>query len=114
MQTYTGHPMDEGGPVRDSDDRRDRFRIVYEQHYPAVLRYAARRVGPDAAGDVAAETFLAAWRRLDDVPEREPLPWLYATARNCLANELRGQARSDRLTNRVRDEASTAVRAPDG
>jgi RNA polymerase sigma-70 factor (ECF subfamily) len=107
--------MDEGGLVLDSDDRRDRFRIVYEQHYPAVLRYAARRVGPDAAGDVAAETFLTAWRRLDDVPEREPLPWLYATARHCLANELRGQARSDRLTNRVRDEASAVpAGAPDG
>ena len=92
--------------MQDSDDRRDRFRTVYEQHYPAVLRYAARRVGPDAAGDVAAETFLTAWRRLDDVPEREPLPWLYATARHCLANELRGQARSDRLNNRVRDAAS--------
>jgi RNA polymerase sigma-70 factor (ECF subfamily) len=101
--------------VRDSDDRRDRFRIVYEQHYPAVLRYAARRVGPDAAGDVAAETFLTAWRRLDDVPEREPLPWLYATARRCLANEVRGQARSDRLSNRMRDEAGAARgRAPDG
>lgn len=101
--------------MRDSDDRRDRFRIVYEQHYPAVLRYAARRVGPDAAGDVAAETFLIAWRRLDDVPEREPLPWLYATARRCLANEVRGQARSDRLSNRMRAEAGAARgRAPDG
>jgi RNA polymerase sigma-70 factor (ECF subfamily) len=100
--------------VRDSDDRRDRFRALYEQHYPAVLRYAARRVTSDAARDVAAETFLTAWRRLDDVPSREPLPWLYATARNCLANELRGQARSDRLKDRMRDEASTAVRtAPD-
>jgi RNA polymerase sigma factor (sigma-70 family) len=100
--------------VRDSDDRRDRFRTLYEQHYPAVLRYAARRIAPDAACDVAAETFLTAWRRLDDVPETAPLPWLYATARRCLANELRGQARSDRLSNRMRDEAGAAFEsAPD-
>jgi RNA polymerase sigma-70 factor (ECF subfamily) len=100
--------------VQDSDDRRDRFRALYEQHYPAVLRYATRRVAADAASDVVAETFLAAWRRLDDVPEREPLPWLYATARRCLANELRGQARSDRLNYRIRDEASAALgSAPD-
>lgn len=100
--------------MRDSDDRRDRFRALYEQHYPAVLRYATRRVAADAASDVVAETFLAAWRRLDDVPEREPLPWLYATARRCLANELRGQARSVRLNYRMRDEASAALRsAPD-
>jgi RNA polymerase sigma-70 factor (ECF subfamily) len=95
--------------VRDSDDRHDRFRDLYEQHYPAVLRYAARRVARDAASDVAADTFLTAWRRLDDVPVREPLPWLYATARRCLANELRGQARSDRLGNRMRDEASAGL-----
>jgi RNA polymerase sigma factor (sigma-70 family) len=101
--------------VRDSDDRRDWFRILYEQHYPAVLRYAARRVPLDAASDVAAETFLVAWRRLDDVPPREPLPWLYAAARRCLANEVRGQARSDRLSNRIRDEAGAwADSAPDG
>ena len=91
--------------MRDSEDRRDRFLALYEQHYPAVLRYVARRAAPDAASDVAAETFLIAWRRLDDVPAEEPLPWLYATARRCLANELRGQARSDRLRNRIRDEA---------
>jgi len=91
--------------VRDSEDRRDRFLTLYEQHYPAVLRYAARRIAPDAASDVTAETFLIAWRRLDDVPALEPLPWLYATARRCLANELRGQVRSDRLHNRMKDEA---------
>jgi RNA polymerase sigma factor (sigma-70 family) len=101
--------------VRDSDDRRDRFRALYERHYPAVLRYAARRVPLDAASDVAAETFLIAWRRLDDVPPREPLPWLYATARRCLANEVRGQARSDRLSNRIRDDAGAwADSTPDG
>ena len=32
-----------------------------------------------------------AWRRLSQVPAGRPLPWLYATARNCLANELRRQ-----------------------
>lgn len=94
--------------MRDSEDRRDRFLALYEQHYPAVLRYLARRVSADAASDVAAETFLIAWRRLDNVPEREPLPWLYATAGRCLANELRGQARSDRLHDRIRAEASAA------
>jgi RNA polymerase sigma-70 factor (ECF subfamily) len=95
--------------MRGPDDRNDRFRDLYEQHYPAVLRYAARRVARDAASDVAADTFLTAWRRLEDVPVREPLPWLYATARRCLANELRGQARSDRLGNRMRDEASAGL-----
>jgi RNA polymerase sigma-70 factor (ECF subfamily) len=35
-----------------------------------------------------AETFLVAWRRLDDVPD-DPLPWLYRVARRVLANQRR-------------------------
>lgn len=91
--------------MRGSDDH-DRFRALYERHYAAVLRYAARRVGAEAAADVAAETFLTAWRRLDVVLAREPLPWLYATARWCLANELRSRGSRERLDARLRAEAS--------
>ena len=88
------------------DPEHDRFKAMYDQHYPAVLRYATRRVGAEAACDIAAETFLAAWRRLDRVPTGEPLPWLYATARNCLANELRRRDRRERLDSRIRAEAT--------
>ena len=86
------------------DPEHDRFKAFYEQHYPAVLRYAARRVGVESARDIAAETFLTAWRRLDRVPPGQPLPWLYATARNCVANELRSQDRRAQLYSRIRDE----------
>ena len=86
------------------DPEHDRFKAMYDEHYPAVLRYAARRVGAEAARDIAAETFLTAWRRLDHVPAGQPLPWLYATARNCLANELRRRDRRDRLDSRIRTE----------
>jgi RNA polymerase sigma factor (sigma-70 family) len=88
------------------DAEHARFRAMYEQHYPAVLRYAARRVGTEAARDVAAETFLTAWRRLDRVPPGQPLPWLYATARKCLANELRRRETRQRLDSRLRGEAT--------
>ena len=87
------------------DPEHDRFKAMYEQHYPAVLRYAARRVGAEAARDIAAETFLTAWRRLDRVPGQS-LPWLYATARKCLANELRRRDRRERLDSRLRAEAT--------
>jgi RNA polymerase sigma-70 factor (ECF subfamily) len=79
--------------------------MLYDQHYPAVLRYVARRIGAEAARDVAAETFLTTWRRLDRVPSSEPLPWLYATARRCLANELRRRDSRERLNSRMRAEA---------
>jgi RNA polymerase sigma factor (sigma-70 family) len=96
-----------GEPVADrGDPEHDRFKAMYDQHYPAVLRYASRRVGAEAARDIAAETFLTAWRRLDRVPPGQPLPWLYATARKCLANELRRQGRRELLDSRIRTEAA--------
>jgi RNA polymerase sigma factor (sigma-70 family) len=94
-----------GEPVADrGDPEHDRFKVMYDEHYPAVLRYAARRVGAEAARDIAAETFLTAWRRLDRVPADQSLPWLYATARKCLANELRRRDRRERLDVRIRTE----------
>ena len=68
-----------------------RFERLYAQHLHAIRAYVRRRA-PLLAEDVAAETFLVAWRRLDDVP-RNALPWLYAVARNVLANERRKQSR---------------------
>lgn len=50
-----------------------------------------------------AETFLVAWRRLDQVPEHA-LPWLLAVARRTLANNRRSSRRRERLTERLRVE----------
>jgi RNA polymerase sigma-70 factor, ECF subfamily len=69
----------------------ERFDELYREHADAVRAYARRR-SPGIAEDVAAETFLVCWRKLDDVP-RNALPWLYAVARNVLANERRRQER---------------------
>lgn len=52
-----------------------------------------------------AETFLAAWRRLDDVPDGDAaLLWLYGTARRVLANHRRGESRRSALAARLRGE----------
>jgi len=48
--------------------RVDRFTHLYEENLEAVRRYVWRR-DPAIADDVVSETFLVAWRRLDDVPE---------------------------------------------
>jgi RNA polymerase sigma-70 factor, ECF subfamily len=79
---------------------RDRFEAIFAANYDALVRYAIRRVGVDGADEVVAETFLVAWRRLDDVPDHA-LPWLYATARRTIANELRRRRRAQRLGHRI-------------
>ena len=75
-------------------DRRpaeERFREVFV-HLGAVTAYARRRGSPDAEG-IAAEAMSIAWRRFADVPRDDPLPWLYATARNLLLAERRAASR---------------------
>lgn len=72
---------------------------MFAARYGAVLAYAVRRTERHVAQDVVAETFLIAWRRLDEVPELE-LPWLYGVARRVLANELRSARRRRALAER--------------
>ena len=91
-------------PPQRSDAERARFESIFERHQRAVLAYALRRARSTAdAEDVAAETFLIAWRRLDDVPA-EALPWLYGVARRVLANQRRGTDRRLRLLSRLRHD----------
>ena len=77
------------------DRRRERFEEVFGAHRDAVLGYLRRRTdsGHDAA-DLLADTFLVAWRRLDDLPPgNQTRPWLYGVARRVLANHRRGEGR---------------------
>ena len=49
-------------------DQVGRFERLFAAHYGDLMRFATRRVGADAAGDVVSSTFLIAWRRFADVP----------------------------------------------
>jgi len=80
--------------------RTQRFEEMFTEHYAAVRGYALRRTSADAAQDTVAETFLVAWRRLDDVPP-DALPWLFGVARRVLANQRRSTARSAALEQRL-------------
>jgi RNA polymerase sigma-70 factor (ECF subfamily) len=94
------------------DSRRARFRAVYDANYHRVLGYALRRAATrEDAEDVVAETFLAAWRRLEEVPRGGGArPWLYGVARNALANQRRGERRRVRLWGRLQAEPTSAPR----
>lgn len=83
---------------------RDRFEKIWRAHYAVVYAYARRRL-PDenAAREVAAESFLVAWRRIADVPA-SPRPWLLGVARKALANHRRGTGRRDALRVRLMAE----------
>lgn len=69
--------------------------------YEPVQRYLRRRADPASADDVLGDVLLVLWRRLDDVPTENPLPWVYGVARGCLANQRRSAARQERLVHRL-------------
>jgi RNA polymerase sigma factor (sigma-70 family) len=86
--------------------RRERFAQTFEEHFRAVSAYALRRTTPAEAEDAVAETFLVAWRRLDELPD-EAKPWLLGVARRVLANQRRAAGRRHALTERVADTATS-------
>jgi RNA polymerase sigma-70 factor (ECF subfamily) len=81
-----------------------RFERLWTAHYAAVHAHASRRVG-ERADEVCAEVFLTAWRRLGEVP-RDELPWLLAASRNVIGTTWRGDARRERLRDRLGGEAA--------
>jgi RNA polymerase sigma-70 factor (ECF subfamily) len=81
-------------------DPKQEIEALYRAHADQILRYAQRRVSAADAEEVVAQTFLVAWRRLDDVPSA-PLPWLIGIARNAIRNLDRSHRRRSRLSARI-------------
>lgn len=97
-------------------ERRERFRRLYDDNYDRILGYALRRTDSmEDAGDVVGDTFLVAWRRLDEVPSGDRARmWLYGTARRILANHYRSKRRVRRLHDRLDFEPSPPTGVPSG
>ena len=99
---------------RVSDVRAERFSRLYEDSYGAIHAYACRRAGHEAADEIAAETFLVAWRKFDALPA-EPLPWLYGVARNVVLRHHNEHARRQRAWAALERERSwSPLGSPDG
>jgi RNA polymerase sigma-70 factor (ECF subfamily) len=83
-------------------DAERRFSALFRDTYGAVRRYARHRglSGADA-DDLVADVFTVAWRKLDRVPDADPIPWLFAVARNHWRNHLRRNERERTLRERV-------------
>ncbi|GAA6525149.1 sigma-70 family RNA polymerase sigma factor [Intrasporangium sp. DVR] len=82
-------------------DAAARFTALARQVGVPVRRYVARRADPASVDDIVSDVFLVLWRRLDDVPTDDPLPWTYAVARGCVANAHRSAQRQRRLVDRL-------------
>lgn len=84
------------------DSGEARFGEIYRDCFRSVHVYCRRRTSADRANDAAAETFLAAWRKIDQAPlGSDALPWLYGIARGVVSNTHRSSFRARRLGKKL-------------
>ncbi|MEU8386006.1 RNA polymerase sigma factor [Streptosporangium sp. NPDC048865] len=79
------------------------FAAVFHRHAPDIKRYVTRRLGADAAEDVVADTFLAAFRQREGYDPAQPSarPWLYGIATNLIRRHKRVEVRQLRVLERT-------------
>lgn len=90
-----------------------RFNELYDSAYDALGRYCLRRLPSEDAKEAHTETFLIAWRRVDQIPDGENgLYWLYGIARNVIRNRQRSTRRALRVVSRLSSERSSSSPDP--
>jgi RNA polymerase sigma factor (sigma-70 family) len=77
----------------------EQFAVLFDRHAPLIHRYVVRRIGREAADDLVAETFLAAFgkRRRYDPSYSDARPWLYGIATNLVGQHRREENRQYRI-----------------
>jgi len=120
---------DDAGLLDQSLRQPERFAVIYSRYFGEIYRYVAGRLGAGAAEDLAAETFLIAFkRRAAFDPARGSIrPWLYGIATNLVSQHQRaetrryrslwrsasGPAHDDGQEDRIADRlTAVALRAP--
>jgi RNA polymerase sigma factor (sigma-70 family) len=94
---------DDAAVIRRSQLEPGHFEVLFVRHAPQIQRYVTRRLGRDAADDVVAETFLAAFRQRAGYDGTRPdaLPWLYGIATRMIGRHRRSEVRQYRLLART-------------
>ncbi|TCO44550.1 RNA polymerase sigma-70 factor (ECF subfamily) [Kribbella antiqua] len=88
---------DEDGWVLEASVREpDRFTQIFDKYFGQVHSYVARRLGTDIADDLAAETFLIAFRQRERFDRRTGAvrAWLYGIATNLIRRHRRDELRA--------------------
>lgn len=93
--------------LRASEHDPDRFGEIYRRHAKVIFGFAASRLGPQAADDVTAETFMAAFaiRHRFDPDRSGARPWLLGIAVRQIARRRREEAAHYRAVAAVRPSA---------
>ncbi|MFB9237250.1 RNA polymerase sigma factor [Plantactinospora siamensis] len=95
--------------IQRRDAPTDRFTDLFDAHYGEIYRYVAGRLSASHADDLAAETFLVAFRdraKLRDAGQVRA--WLYGIATNLVRRHQRDEERRYRALARVGAPAEPA------
>jgi RNA polymerase sigma factor (sigma-70 family) len=99
----SAHQSDDAAVVARSLLDPDQFSTIYERYFVDIYRYVAGRLGADVADDLAAETFLVAFRKRDRIDPTLGCvrPWLYGIATNLVSQHRREETRRYRALSRA-------------
>ncbi|HEX6520192.1 MAG TPA: RNA polymerase sigma factor [Streptosporangiaceae bacterium] len=94
---------DDAALIAESLRMPERFGVLFDRHAPTIHRYAVRRLGPDMADDIVADTFLAAFRRRHryDPAQADACPWLFGIATRLIGRHRRDEVRFFRAIGRT-------------
>ncbi len=92
-----------------SADREAAFAALFEEYATPIYNYARRMVGdPDRAADIAQDTFIKAYRKLDQLTDdASAKSWIYRIATNTAIDDMRRR----RFTVSVGDDGGRLDRA---
>ena len=91
-----------------------RFAEIYRQYGNHIRGYCSRRTDGSDVGDAVAETFLVAWRKIEQIPPGDAtLPWLYGVAYRVVSHQWRHKARGRRLIEKLSGQANVESAALD-
>ncbi|MEV5746887.1 RNA polymerase sigma factor [Actinoallomurus sp. NPDC052308] len=81
--------------IAESATEPERFSLIFDRHWDAIHRYVVRRLGPEVAEDVSAETFVVAFRARAryDLTRPDARPWLFGIATNLIGEHRRVERR---------------------
>jgi len=105
------HWPDDAEAIARSTDEPEMFALLFRRHAAPLQRYITRRIGPDAAEDVLADTFLTAFdaRARYDLTRPDARPWLYGIATNLVSRHRRTEVRQFKLYARTGVDPAVAA-----
>ncbi|YCK37996.1 RNA polymerase sigma factor [Actinomadura sp. ATCC 39365] len=106
VSTALEAPAQDSAVIEASLIEPERFAELFERHAAVLHRYVVRRLGPDQAEDVVAETFTRAFEKRHKyaLDRQDALPWLYGIATNIIGTHRRAEIRGYRALARTGED----------